>query len=384
MALEDEDTSKSDTLSQQTTTKRNLDSYSTDSSLKKQCSDFSRLDNDTNNGGSNPVTPKDIAPLPPHDNATSTSNISQPSNTNGAQQQETLSIFGESDSEQDNDIDVEILTASGGSSDLATTTDTMEFTIKESVTTTDNTESKKQIQTTGSVNSATPPTTSTSETGIETQSVISSPITSGLTTPQPFNVNESHTSTAPAQSASSSELGKEMPTSLPETKDNTRFTIIDRSSDVRLPFSDKFFFTEEAYEAYSCDSFAATVERMVKKNKPGLALSSDPSKPTTITDTSSQQSSTNATTSQYRSHSPTTHDDNNSNGDSTDHGDNNTKNNNTSPAVGDNMLDSLLDSISKNDRPVKQPPPLPPPPPPPSRPLSDIEIAMQAADLPKP
>ncbi|SAL96748.1 hypothetical protein [Absidia glauca] len=167
------------------------------------------------------------------------------------------------------------------------------------------------------------------------------------------------------------------------TKGGPQINIIDRSCAVRLPFSDKFFFTDEAYEAYSYDSFTSTIERMTRNNRPGLAISSDPPKSHTDSSSPSIPSASRAHRPAIAKPSPKrrTDDDTNDPGNNSGDHDNINANTHKKPSPPGNMLDSLLDSISKNDRPVKQPPP-PPPPAPPMRHLSDIEIAMQAADLP--
>jgi hypothetical protein len=198
---------------------------------------------------------------------------------------------------------------------------------------------------------------------------------------------------ATSRSASSPASALESPPSQPtvtasspasHTKDDPRINILDRSSAVRLPFSDKFFFTDEAYEAYSYDSFTATIERMTRNNRPGLAISSDPPKSHTDSSSPSIPSASRAHRPAIAKPSPKRRTDDDTNDPGNNGGDHDNINADThkKPSPPGNMLDSLLDSISKNDRPVKQPPPPPPAPAPPMRHLSDIEIAMQAADLP--
>ncbi|CAO3576398.1 unnamed protein product [Absidia cylindrospora] len=151
----------------------------------------------------------------------------------------------------------------------------------------------------------------------------------------------------------------------------------DKSSAVRQPFSDKFFITDEAYDAYSHDNFMATIDSITKKNKPGLALSLEPptssssiSRPPNMQPThphphpqQHQRPSHlhgTASTTTPKSSSITPDNSKSSNPSSTP----------TTTNTSSNILDSLLDSISKNDRPVMKPAHVP----------SDIEIAMQAAD----
>ncbi|ORZ11958.1 hypothetical protein BCR42DRAFT_420953 [Absidia repens] len=151
----------------------------------------------------------------------------------------------------------------------------------------------------------------------------------------------------------------------------------DRSSAVRQPFSNKFFITDEAYDAYSHDNLMATIDSMAKKNKPGLALSLEPptssssiSKPSNMQPThqhphhQQQQRPLNlhGTASATMSKSSSVVSDNSKS--------NNPSSATTTTKTNSNILDSLLDSISKNDRPVMKPAHVP----------SDIEIAMQAAD----
>ncbi|KAI8082787.1 uncharacterized protein BX664DRAFT_361084 [Halteromyces radiatus] len=205
----------------------------------------------------------------------------------------------------------------------------------------------KQMETTGTIQTTHSQITTLATDGVELGAAVS------LTKP----IQNMASITSTGQSSESATTTLKLPPLKPqndtESLRDPRFVIIDRSSVVRSPFSDKFFITRDAFETYSSDRFTAIVDSILKKNAHTIG-SSGLSK----IDTAShpQQKVQHAS-------SPTLISSSSSVKSIPDNG---------STASNGNILDSLLASISKGDRGTKKIiPPVA---------MPDLQTAMLAAE----